>query len=204
MGIHRKYFFEGLSSEVETSIEAAIADFEALGCELHQVDVPEIEIQTACRNTITFAEASSYHEADILSRPEDYGTSTRELLRLGLTIPATEYLAALKARRRIVEAFQKLFADIDYLISPATTVVAPPIGARELVTGEPLRPGLLRLTSPFNTVGFPALSMPCGFSDEGLPIGVQLAAAPGQEGRLLRLAHAYERRHDWAKRHPEL
>jgi aspartyl-tRNA(Asn)/glutamyl-tRNA(Gln) amidotransferase subunit A len=189
IGIHPKYFFENLAPGVEAAVRGAVA---RLGASVVEIDVPEIELQAACRNTIAFAEASCYHEKNIRSRASDYGEDTRELLRLGLLIPATDYLAATRVRRRIVRAFRKAFESFDVLAAPTTPAAAPAIGSPALVTGEELRSGLLRLAGPFNTLGFPAVSLPCGFTDEGLPIGLQLAAAPRREAFLLRVARACE------------
>jgi aspartyl-tRNA(Asn)/glutamyl-tRNA(Gln) amidotransferase subunit A len=193
VGLPSRYFFENLAPEVESSVRRAVAGLESLGASIVEIDVPQIESQGACRNTIAFAEASCYHEKNIRTRPQDYGEDTRDLLRLGLLIPATDYLTALRVRRSIFRAFRKAFEAIDVLVAPATPATAPPIGAPALETGEELRSGLLRLAGPFNTVGFPALSTPCGFTENGLPIGLQLAAAPRRESLLLRVARAFER-----------
>ena len=108
----------------------------------------------------------------------------------------------LRARRLIVRAFRKAFQKIDMLVTPATVAAAPRIGDTTLDNGEELRSGLLRLASPFNTTGFPAISLPCGFTEDGRPIGLQLAAAPNDEIRLLELARAYEQSQDWSRRAP--
>lgn len=194
VGLHTRYFFDNLAPDVEASVRSTLTGLEGLGASILEIDVPEIEIQGACRNTIAFAEASCYHEKNIRTRPEDYGEDTRELLRLGLLIPATDYLAALRSRRVVFRAFRKAFDAVDVLAAPSTPAAAPPIGASVLENGEELRSGLLRLAGPFNTTGFPALSLPCGFSGNGLPIGVQLAAAPRRERLLLRVARALEMR----------
>ena len=192
VGLHARHFFENLAPDVEASVRSALTELESLGASMVELDVPEIELQGACRNTIAFAEASCYHEKNIRTRPQDYGEDTRELLRLGLLIPATDYLAALRARRLIFGAFRKAFEAIDILAAPSTPAAAPPIGASVLENGEELRSGLLRLAGPFNTTGFPALSLPCGFTGNGLPIGLQLVGAPRRERLLLRVARAFE------------
>jgi aspartyl-tRNA(Asn)/glutamyl-tRNA(Gln) amidotransferase subunit A len=205
IGIHRRYFFDNLVEEVAVAVERAVAELVRLGGELVEIDVPEIDLQGACRNAIAFAEAASYHEEDLRNRPDEYGDDTRELLRLGLLIPATDYLAALRARRRIVRAFLRAFASFDVLVAPMTPAAAPEIGSPVLDNGEDLRAGLLRFASPFNTTGFPALSLPCGFTGDGRPIGLQLAASPGAESRLLEVALAYEESRsgaDWSKLRP--
>ena len=92
----------------------------------------------------------------------------------------------------VFEAFRRAFERIDFLAAPSTPAAAPPIGASVLDNGEELRSGLLRLPGPFNTTGFPALSLPCGFTGSRLPVGLQLAAAPRREGLLLRVARAFE------------
>jgi aspartyl-tRNA(Asn)/glutamyl-tRNA(Gln) amidotransferase subunit A len=205
LGLHEKYFFDGLSSDVERAVRRALGVLDGLGLEGVSVDIPEIELQGACRNTIAFAEASSYHETDIRERPELYGEDTRELLRLGLLVSAVDYLAALRARGPIVSAFERAFDSFDVLATPATASPAPPVGEAHLDNGEELRSGLLRLASPFNTSGFPALSLPCGVASDGRPIGLQLAARRGAEGVLLRVARAFEAEvsgEDWSKRRP--
>ena len=202
MAVHPGYFFEDLDPQVRKLVEAAIEDLEKLGLERVEASIPEIEHQGTCRNVITFAEAASYHEPSLQERPEAYGSATRELLELGLLVRATEYLTAQRARRRIVEAFGEAFRGFDVLVSPTVPVPAPRIGEELLVNGEKLRPGLLRLPTPFNTTGFPAISVPCGFTTEGLPVGLQLAARPFHEKRLLQIAYAYETSHPWVDRHP--
>ncbi len=202
MAVHSGYFFEDLDPQVRKLVEAAVEDLEKLGLERVEVSIPEIEQQGTCRNVITLAEAASYHEPSLRERPEEYGPATRELLELGLLVRATEYLTAQRARRRIVEAFSEAFQGFDVLVSPTVPVPAPRIGEELLTNGEKLRPGLLRLPTPFNTTGFPAISVPCGFTSEGLPVGLQLAARPFHEKRLLQVAYAYERSHRWVDRHP--
>jgi aspartyl-tRNA(Asn)/glutamyl-tRNA(Gln) amidotransferase subunit A len=205
LGVHRRYFFDGVTAEVEAATSRAIERMTGEGAEVVEVDVPEIEIQGACRNVIAFSEASSYHEENVRKRPEDYGEDTRELLRLGLLLPASDYLAALRARRRIVRAFREAFDVLDVLVAPSTPAPAPEVGASLLENGEELRVGLLRLASPFNTTGFPALSLPCGVTADGLPIGLQLAAKPGEEAVLLGVARALEEiqsSEDWSRRRP--
>ena len=202
VGVHERYFFDNIAPEVEAAVRAAIEQLETLGMRVAPIDIPEIELQADCRNVIAFAEASSFHEANIRARPEDYGEGPRELLRLGLTLSASDYLAALRARRRIVRAFRTAFEGIDVLATPATAAAAPKIEATELDNGEELRSGLLRLAGPFNTTGFPAMSLPCGFTEDGRPIGLQLAAAPNREARLLQVAYAYEQSQPWWQRRP--
>ena len=204
MGIHGDYFYEDLDPEVRDLVDAAVRDLEKLGLERRETSIPEVRYQGTCRDVVLYVEAASCYEASIRERPEDFGEDTRERLRLGLLIRATEYLSAQRARRRVLQAFRAAFHEFDVLVTPTVPVPAPRIGEATLSTGEELRRGLSRLVTPFNTVGFPALSLPCGFTEAGLPVGLQLAARPFQEKQLLRVAHAYERSHRWSDRRPLL
>jgi aspartyl-tRNA(Asn)/glutamyl-tRNA(Gln) amidotransferase subunit A len=204
VGLPREYFLEGNDPEVDALFQGAVKSLETLGMAPVQVSIPEVRHQFVCRNVISFAEATSYHEPNLRERPHDYGENTRDLLRLGLTIRATEYLSAQRARRRIVEAFKKAFQSIDVLVCPSSPAPAPRIEATSLSNGEELRAGLLRLTSPFNTVGFPAISVPCGYTSSGLPASLQIVARPFEESLLLKVAHAYECAHRWGDRRPDI
>jgi aspartyl-tRNA(Asn)/glutamyl-tRNA(Gln) amidotransferase subunit A len=204
IGVDTTFFFHRLDSDVQDVIEKAIRDLEELGLERVDAQLPEVEHLGVCRNVIAFSEASSYHEKNLRARPEDYGTGTRELLRLGLCIRATEYLAAQRARREIIRRCKSAFERFDILVCPTAAAPAPSIDDDELSNGEELRTGLLRLCGPFNALGFPALSLPCGFTPSGLPVGLQIVARPFEETLLLKVGHAYERSHSWRDRHPKL
>ena len=185
MGIHADYFGQNLDPEVRACVDSAVSDLEKLGLERQDVSIPEVRYQGMCRDVVLYVEAASCYEASIRERPEDFGEDTRELLRLGLLIRATEYLTAQRARRRVLQAFRAAFHEFDVLVTPTVPVPAPRVGEETLSNGEELRSGLLRLVTPFNTVGFPALSLPCGFTKAGLPVGLQLAARPFHEKQLL-------------------
>lgn len=202
MGIHENYFYEDLDPEVRQLVEAAVLDLEDLGLERRETSIPEVRYQGTCRDVVQYVEAASCYEASIRERPQDFGEDTRERLRLGLLIRGTEYLSAQRARRRVLQAFRAAFHEFDVLVTPTVPVPAPRIGEETLSNGEELRRGVGRLVTPFNTVGFPALSLPCGFTKAGLPVGLQLAARPFQEKQLLRVGHAYERSHRWLDRRP--
>jgi aspartyl-tRNA(Asn)/glutamyl-tRNA(Gln) amidotransferase subunit A len=202
MGIEESHLLKGLDAEVANVFQTAVRDLMDLGLERIDVDIPELEQVSTCRNVIAFAEASSYHERTLRERPGDYGESVRELLQMGLFIRASEYLTAQRARRRLVQVFRDVFENIDLLACPTVAAPAPKIGEEKLSNGEELRSGLLRLASPFNTVGFPAISLTAGFTRSGLPLGLQIVARPFDEALLLKVAHAYECSHAWSREHP--
>jgi aspartyl-tRNA(Asn)/glutamyl-tRNA(Gln) amidotransferase subunit A len=204
MGIHADYFGENLDPEVREAVGGAVRDLEKLGLERLDVSIPEVRYQGTCRDVVLYVEAAAYYEASLRKTPEGFSESARELLQLGSLIRGTEYLTAQRARRRVLQAFREAFDRFDVLVTPTVPVTAPRIGEETLSNGEELRPALLRLVTPFNTVGFPALSLPCGYTEAGLPVGLQLAARPYKEALLLKVAHAYEQSHGWLVQRPLL
>jgi aspartyl-tRNA(Asn)/glutamyl-tRNA(Gln) amidotransferase subunit A len=140
-------------------------------------------------------------------RASDYGADIRPLLQTGLLLPAVDYVQAQRLRRRVRRAWAKVFDSIDCLVTPASPVLATQFGQQtaKLPGGDkPLVRAYLDLTLPFNFSGHPALSVPCGFSKEGLPIGLQLVGKPFAEGTILRLAHHYQQATPWHQRRPPL
>lgn len=204
MGIPTEYFYEDLDPEVREHVDAAVTELEKLGLERKSVSIPEVRYQSTCRNVVLYVEASSCYETLLRESPDGFSDAARELLLLGSLIRGTEYLSAQKGRQTVLEAFRAAFREFEVLVTPTVPAAAPRIGEETLSNGEELRAGMLRLVTPFNTTGFPALSLPCGFTKSGLPIGLQLAAAPFQERLLLKVAHAYERSHRWLDRRPPL
>jgi aspartyl-tRNA(Asn)/glutamyl-tRNA(Gln) amidotransferase subunit A len=171
--------------------------------------LPHLEESVEASTKIGLAEASSYHASRgyFPSRAADYSEDVRRRLKLGFEVTAVEYLAANEARRRLTADFDRAFERVDAIVAPATTVVAPRLGEIELIIrGEktPLRTAVVNANRPANFTGHPAISIPCGFAKNGLPIGLQLIAPRWQESKLLAIARAYEHATDWHKRHPAL
>ncbi len=157
---------------------------------------------------ILFAEAAAYHEPWLRTRPQDYGPLILGRLRVGTTILATDLLQAQRARGVLVAQTAALFDRFDALLTPAVPIGAPrqdettiqwPDGVVEDIRGT-----TLRYTRPFNLLGFPAISVPCGFTADGLPIGLQVVGRPFAEATVLRVARAYEAAADWGARRPVL
>src|ERR1035438_7099131 len=147
---------------------------------------------------ILFAEAASIWKRyldDPRYGKEAFGEDVFAALERGCLIPATEYPDAQRQRRALSKKLAKLWTQIDCLLAPCTPTTAPRIGETVIrIAGveEDVRIGSTRLVRPFNVLGWPALAMPCGFSDEGLPIGLQLVAAPNQEDMLFQVSAALE------------
>ncbi len=143
-----------------------------------------------------YAEASSYHLQWINERPDDYSPNTRERLELGALLPGTVYVRATRVRRVIIEAYRDLFRSVDILVMPTGGATANRIGGpgpQPVTTGGDRMGPLIRFTGPFNVTGLPAISVPCGVTDGGLPVGIQFAARAFEDATLLRFAHAFER-----------
>ena len=138
----------------------------------------------------------------------EYGEDVRGHLEFGHKLLAVDYLRALEAKRKVEEDFAAAFEKVDVIIAPTSPIPAPPIGKSEVpIAGQretPVRAELLRLTRPANLTGHPAISIPCGFTPQGLPVGLQLIAPRWAEARLLAIALAYEQSTDWHRRHPPL
>jgi aspartyl-tRNA(Asn)/glutamyl-tRNA(Gln) amidotransferase subunit A len=156
---------------------------------------------------ISLAEGAAAHEGWIRTRADFYGADVRERMRQGLLVPAVAYLKAQRLRALVMRDLEQVFRGVDVLVTPTSPITAPKLDSGPGEIGAPLgalRSTLRRLTLPFNITGSPAVSVPCGFSRDGLPIGLQLVSRPFDEARLLNLAHAYEQSTPWKDRHPTL
>jgi Asp-tRNA(Asn)/Glu-tRNA(Gln) amidotransferase A subunit family amidase len=156
---------------------------------------------------ISLAEGAEAHEQWIRTQAEGYGADIRERMQLGLLVPATAYLKAQRMRAVLVRDLERILRDVDVLVTPTSAIPAPKLDAGPGEIGAPtgpMRSVLRRLTQLFNVTGSPAVTVPCGFSRDGLPIGLQLVGRPFEEACLLNLAHAYEQSTFWKDRHPAL
>lgn len=204
VGVPRAFFFDPLHDEVRAAVEAAIEVFRGLGADVRDVEGLDFEPFVEARVLVQRAEAQHYHERWFRERPGDYGASVAE--RLAAPTPATlELVASQRALAAYTEAVRAALEDVDLLLTPTMAGPAPKIGTGVLDCGResiPVGVGLVRLTQPFNATGSPALSLPCGFTRDGLPIGLQLAGRDFDEATVLRAGHAYEQATEWHRRRP--
>lgn len=207
IGIPREYFYETLDPEVETTVQQAIEVMKGLGASIHQVSWPSLRFATLTALTVVLVEASAFHERWIRTRPQVYHPDIALLLKWGLLLPASAYLKAQRLRALLCREVGTLWQEVDVLVTPATMLAAPQAHERQVHIGErqlSMREALLRLMRPFNLTGLPAMSLPCGFTAQGLPIGLQIAGKPFDEATVLRLGYAYEQQTDWHRRRPPL
>ena len=199
LGLPRNYFFDEADPEVVAAVRRAASLLEAEGAHVVEVEVPGVEQAFAVGLPVLVAEAAAYHEKYLQERPGDYGEDALALLRGGQAQTAVDYIKAQRARIEFRQGFEALFTRIDVLLTPTTPITAPTI---EQCRVEPPTFALIHCTSPFNLAGLPALSVPCGLSEAGLPIGLQIAGRHFDEATVLRVGAAYEQASGWRGRLP--
>jgi aspartyl-tRNA(Asn)/glutamyl-tRNA(Gln) amidotransferase subunit A len=201
IGVPRKLFFEDLDPAVASAVEEALGVLSALGGNLS-----EIEIGVPTDRTLQAAESYANHAEFVARSPELYQPETLRRIRTGEDISTGEVEQHRRELKQIRSEVHKVFEGVDVLVTPTTPV---PAAAIDELKRDPdlLRPHellLLRNTRPVNVWGLPAISIPCGFTTAGLPIGLQIIGPHWKEEGVLRLAYAYERATNWHQRTPGL
>jgi aspartyl-tRNA(Asn)/glutamyl-tRNA(Gln) amidotransferase subunit A len=198
VGVPRDFFYAGLDPEVKEAVEQAIAAFAEL-----DVEVREVAMEVSTDRTVILAEAYAYHAENIAKHPDLYLPETLAKLQLGAGIDLGAYIKARLKLDQHRRQSAKIFDVVDVLAAPTTPVPAPkdseiPTKFEEVMSKDSL---MYRNARPFNLSALPTISVPCGFTKAGLPIGLQLSAAPWREAAVLRFAHAYEQATIWHTRH---
>jgi len=204
IGVPDNFFVDNIAPEVMLSFRAAVQTAAALGAHVTEVRLPDAGALNVVGRIVQLAEASGLF-AGFLDRRGDFGSDVLALVEQGRLIPGTDYVNAQRVRRLLTRDFSKIWMNLDCLMTPATPMTAPKIGETSIAFGslsEDVRSAATRLARPFNVLGWPALAVPCGFSSEGLPIGLQLVAPPRQEDTLLQAGAALEDALDVAGRQP--
>jgi aspartyl-tRNA(Asn)/glutamyl-tRNA(Gln) amidotransferase subunit A len=200
IGVARDYFFADCDSEVASAVEATLDVFRDLGTTVEEITLPDMQAARAAGTVILFSEATAYHAPDLHQRPEAFSDEVRALLEMGDFYTAVQYVQAQRLRRHLTAETSRALAAFDAMVMPTSPVPATPI------TPDPpghaaLRP---RNTLPFDLISLPAISVPCGFTSTGLPVGLQIVGKAFDEAGVLRVAHAYEQATAWHRRHPTL
>jgi aspartyl-tRNA(Asn)/glutamyl-tRNA(Gln) amidotransferase subunit A len=205
LGVPRGFFWLDLWPGIEPAVEQAIQTFRELGAQIVELEtpgnVPEDSLQAM---NVMRAEGSWVHRKAILERPDDFTPEIRDKLQQGMRITAVEFLEAEAARRHARRALIDLFDQADALLTPTRDTTAPRQDAsgRCLDQLPHMAAGRAAPTYPWNCAGLPAISVPCGFDPNGLPIGLQVAGRPNDELLVFRVAHAYQQATDWHRRRP--
>ncbi len=210
LGLPKEFFFDVISEDVYIAFHETVRSLQKRGAKLREVSIPHLAETEEAGNHIAWAEATHYHQQAgwFPARSADYGEDVRVRLEMGVKVSATAYLKALEARDKFIQQFHLAMTDagVDALAVPTTPITAPLIGEASTRIGEkdhPIRALLLRLNRPANLAGVPAISIPCGFSPSGLPIGLQLIGLHTAELALLQIAHTFELAHP-LQRQPRL
>jgi aspartyl-tRNA(Asn)/glutamyl-tRNA(Gln) amidotransferase subunit A len=207
LGLPREYFFTSVSEIVREAVKLAVHSFEELGAIVEEVSLPHISDGDDASTSIALAEATHYHQSQgwFPSHAADYGEDVRKRLEMGLDIRAADYLEALAVQKRVSSEFDSVLSRVDAIIAPTVPITAPRIGENVVQiesAEEPVRGALIRLNRPANFAGLPAISVPCGWSNENLPIGLQLIGRAWSEKQLLVIAQLFERAHPEFRRRP--
>jgi aspartyl-tRNA(Asn)/glutamyl-tRNA(Gln) amidotransferase subunit A len=193
-------FFQAADAEVLDLVHSAARAFEKLGATVEPVELPQALEAAQSNGLMVISDAAAFHRERLQSQPRDFGSDVLTRLQNGAAVSSGEYILARRLQTELKRRYEELFERYDILLSPATPVVAPVSGADAVERARQLT----RFTAPFNLTGLPALSLPCGFTQAGLPAGLQMVARPWDEAGLLRAAYAYEVDAGWYREKPGL
>ena len=198
IGVVRGFFFEDCDPEVVDAVDGAIQMLENLGARIEEIALADMDAAYAVGVITIAVEGAAYHAADLRERPELFSDELRAAFELGSFYRATDYVQAQRLRRHLSDQVSREMADLDAIVMPTAPVPATPI------EGSPPGHAMLRPrnTMPFNALGLPAISVPCGFTAAGLPIGLQVAGHAFDEAGVLRIARAYEQATSWRRTPP--
>lgn len=207
VGLPRQQYVGRCEPAVEAAFDEAVKTLESLGARVSEIDLPRVRYALVASSTTMYAEVTAAHAQWIRERPGDYGEDTRTRIELGFAVNAVDYSRAQRLRRWIADEYADAFAKIDLLACPTTPQVATPISGGLAALQDP---GFVVADSPYNLlrlfalIGAPAISVPCGFSPDGLPVGLTIAGRPFDERTVIQLAAAYEGATDWHERRPPI
>jgi aspartyl-tRNA(Asn)/glutamyl-tRNA(Gln) amidotransferase subunit A len=207
VGLLRQFFLETADAAPRQAVEQAARALEGLGASIREVRLEQMKYAAGVVAALISAEAYAYHETWLRTRRAEYGPDVRERLLVGAFVSAADYLKGQRVRRLIRDEMDQVLGGVDVLLAPTVPVAATPVGVREVSvngTPQPLRPALVRYTRPFNASGHPVASVPCGFTADGLPLGMQIIGRAFDEATVLRVADAYQRATDWHTRRPPI
>jgi aspartyl-tRNA(Asn)/glutamyl-tRNA(Gln) amidotransferase subunit A len=207
VGLLRGFFLDSATPDVRAAVEHAAKTLERAGAVVDEVSLPAVAHVAASAYAVVASEALAYHTVWLRAQPADYDPEVRRRLQLGAFVTGAQYVRGQQARALVRDEIDAALARRDVLLAPATPLTAPRLDERQTTLGDgpsDVRAALIRLTRPFNCSGHPACAVPCGFSPQGLPIGMQLVGRPFDEATVLRVADAYQRLTDWHVRRPVL
>ncbi len=207
IGVVPEYFFTHLQPAVARAVTDALSLFRQLGAVIRDVRIASIAGNISAQLTVESCEPSAYHQRPLREQPDSYGADVRALLEIGELLPATQYIAAQRYRTLLREEFLHAFKSVDVFICPTLPFTATPVKATSVViedTPEDMLSAIMQFTGVPSLTGMPALNVPCGFDDDGLPIGMQIIGRPFDEALLFRVGAAFQAVTDYHARKPPL
>ena len=205
LGIPQGFYFEQLDAEVRDCVRTAIQTLERAGAQVEEVSLPLSKYAAAAGRIISLTESAEIHEQFLKTSSADYSPDVYAGFLLGQLVLGKHYLKAQRSRSLIRQEMSAALRRVDALVTPTVPVPAPRIGQTTVDINQEtvdISWAVSRLTRPANLTGFPAISVPCGFTQGGLPIGLQLIGRPFAEATVLQLAYAYEQETPWHQRRP--
>lgn len=205
LGVAHDFFFEQLNPEIEAATNDALTVLRKLTAGVSEVAVPARN-QEELRSAVRSAEAYTYHADFVAKSPELYQPETLARLRTDAKVGTRAYIEARRQLDRTRRSVGEVFQTVDAIVTPTSPIFSLPIRdfSRERGGSAEFLVRNIQNTSPFNVFGWPTISVPCGFSASGLPIGLQISGPPGHDALVLQVAHAYEQATQWHKRMPNM
>lgn len=206
LGVPSWAMADPIQPDVLARFEAALDSLEAGGAIVERFELGDLGPSTEALRTVNLAEPAAYHAAWLRDRPQDYGDDVRARLELGASLGAAQYVQAQRYRSWLAGRLRSPLQRFDALLTPSVPVSAPSLGASEVTIGgeeEPLVAAAMRFNCVPALAGLPALSVPCGFSSEDMPVGLQIFSRPFAERTVLRVGHRYQQLTDWHRRSPD-
>jgi aspartyl-tRNA(Asn)/glutamyl-tRNA(Gln) amidotransferase subunit A len=207
IGVPKDFIWEVIDQDVKQAFWNSMTHMESVGAEVKEMSIPFLELCNAAGSIVQTSEAAAYHHDNIISQGDKYDPTIRRRIEVGLFISAESYLQAQRVRYKCIKDMISLFEDVDVIATPTVSIGAPnltdawvQINGKEVTTRE----ALLRITRVFSTIGFPAISLPCGFTNEGMPVGLQLASRPFSDAMLAQTANFYQQTTSWHTQLPKL
>jgi aspartyl-tRNA(Asn)/glutamyl-tRNA(Gln) amidotransferase subunit A len=209
IGMPATYFLDEVDAPVRAAVEATLAVLTARGATLVPLTLPLMDAIATYAAVMSRVEGATIHAEWMRQRPQDFATHINARMFPGYAIPAAYYVEALSRRGPILKAFaREVFTQVDLLITPTIRTCLPTLAATDIDNGPPgtekIALGVSTNTRPFNYLGLPSVSVPCGLDPNGLPIGLQISGRPFAEATLLKAADAYQRDTDWHARKPTI
>ncbi|MBI4338385.1 MAG: Asp-tRNA(Asn)/Glu-tRNA(Gln) amidotransferase subunit GatA [Chloroflexi bacterium] len=200
IGVPRHYFFnpEVVDAQVLGVVEAALTEMERLGARVQEVTIPSLEHASAANTVMMIGQGYTYHRKDLINQPQSFGETVRLRLSMGALFTTADYVQAQRLRSRIRREFAQALQGVDLIACPTSLNTAATFADVDplIAVRTP------SFTAPFNQTGMPAISVPCGFNSDGLPVGLQLAGRPFDEPTMLRVAYTYQQSSRWYEKRP--